>query len=56
MLHARERVHARVHRPLGAGDQGKNSRGDTMVVPVSLVVPVECMSELFSSRALSSFY
>ncbi|VAI10613.1 unnamed protein product [Triticum turgidum subsp. durum] len=49
VLHARERVHARVHHPLGAGDQGKNSRGDTVVVPVSLVVPVECMSELFFS-------
>uniref|UniRef100_A0A453J534 Major facilitator superfamily (MFS) profile domain-containing protein n=2 Tax=Aegilops tauschii subsp. strangulata TaxID=200361 RepID=A0A453J534_AEGTS len=37
VLHARERVHARVHNPLGAGDQGKNSRGDTVVVPVSSV-------------------
>jgi hypothetical protein len=35
LLHDGECFHSRLCHPLGAGDKGKNSRGDTMVLPVS---------------------
>lgn len=39
VVHGRERIHPRVRHALGAGDQGEDPGGDTMVVPVSGLDP-----------------
>jgi len=47
LVHGCERLHPRFCRPLGAGDEGKNARGDTIFVSLSIEHQLQRFFEFF---------
>jgi len=50
LVHGCERLHPRFRRPLGAGDEGKNTRGDTIFVSLSIEHQLQRFFEFFFRR------
>jgi hypothetical protein len=47
IVHGCERLHPRFRRPLGAGDEGKNARGDTIFVSLNIEHHLQRFFEFF---------